>query len=389
MSFVTDIRAVSDGAIEQIADRFADLPRPLLAAIGAGDLAVEQWAALRESIIEQLSNGGSRRVAAVTFTTDLPARAQQAATEYAGKAQQAATDYVGKAQQVVIELPAKAQQVAGGLGNAQQVAADLPLRAQTVAAQVARSIGAFASQMPAKAQELLAELPETIAEFSGDLTVESVRDTMDAYTELVGSIYGSLADRGERTWSRVRSSPLRPGTVVDAAPDASLKSGRGVAKGTNRPSRGAVAIGAEAPAQDGGVGSRSPVDTKVTTAAPKAARAARSATPKTPSKAAPKAGNDSKIATPSGARTSRAASSRAATSGAVTSRRATSRAATSGTGKDGATRSAATTHASKKQDATTKDPAAPPTPSSAKARTVKPAASNGTARSAKSSPQQG
>jgi len=374
MSFVTDIRAVSDGAIEQIADRFADLPRPLLAAIGAGDLAVEQWGALRESIIEQLSNGGSRRVAAVTFTTDLPARAQQAATEYAGKAQQAATDYVGKAQQVVIELPAKAQQVAGGLGNAQQVAADLPLRAQTVAAQVARSIGAFASQMPAKAQELLAELPETIAEFSGDLTVESVRDTMDAYTELVGSIYGSLADRGERTWSRVRSSPLRPGTVVDAAPDASLKSGRGVAKGTNRPSRGAVAIGAEAPAQDGGVGSRSPVDTKVTTAAPKAARAARSATPKTPSKAAPKAGNDSKIATPSGARTSRAASSRAATSG---------------TGKDGATRSAATTHARKKQDATTKDPAAPPTPSSAKARTVKPAASNGTARSAKSSPQQG
>src|SRR6476646_11770402 len=123
MSFVTDIRAVSESAIEQLADRFDDLPRPLLAAIGAGDLAVEQWAALRESIIEQLSNGGSRRVAAVTFTTDLPARAQQAATEYAGKAQQAATDYVGKAQQVVIELPAKAQQVAGGLGNAQQVAA--------------------------------------------------------------------------------------------------------------------------------------------------------------------------------------------------------------------------------------------------------------------------
>ena len=55
MSFVTDIRAVSESAIEQLADRFDDLPRPLLAAIGAGDLAVEQWAALRESVIEQMA----------------------------------------------------------------------------------------------------------------------------------------------------------------------------------------------------------------------------------------------------------------------------------------------------------------------------------------------
>jgi hypothetical protein len=103
MSFVTDIRAVSEGAIEQVADRFADLPRPLLAAIGAGDVAVEQWAALRESIIEQIANGGSHGVDAVTFTTDLPARAQQVATEYAANVQQAATDYVGKAQQAATD----------------------------------------------------------------------------------------------------------------------------------------------------------------------------------------------------------------------------------------------------------------------------------------------
>jgi len=42
MALVTDFRAVSDNAIEQLADRFDHLPRPLLAAIGAGDLAVEQ-----------------------------------------------------------------------------------------------------------------------------------------------------------------------------------------------------------------------------------------------------------------------------------------------------------------------------------------------------------
>ena len=50
MALVTDFRAVSENAIEQLADRFDDLPRPLLAAIGAGDLAVEQLAALRESL---------------------------------------------------------------------------------------------------------------------------------------------------------------------------------------------------------------------------------------------------------------------------------------------------------------------------------------------------
>ncbi|MET0965151.1 MAG: hypothetical protein ABWZ02_02075, partial [Nakamurella sp.] len=57
MPFVTDIRSVSDSAIDSIADRFNDLPRPLLAAIGAGDFAIEQLAALRESLIEQIVAG--------------------------------------------------------------------------------------------------------------------------------------------------------------------------------------------------------------------------------------------------------------------------------------------------------------------------------------------
>ena len=57
MSIITDIRSVSDAAIEQLADRFDDLPRPLYAAIGAGDLAAEQWAAFRESLSEQVAAG--------------------------------------------------------------------------------------------------------------------------------------------------------------------------------------------------------------------------------------------------------------------------------------------------------------------------------------------
>ncbi len=175
MSFGADIRDVSDSAIDRLADRFDGLPRPLLAAIGAGDFAVEQLAALRENLVEQLAAGAQQPV-------DL-----RAATEYVGKAQQAA--------------------------------GDLPHRAQQIAAEVADSVQGFATQIPARAQELVAGLPAKVAEFRGDLSVETVRDTVEAYTQLVGSIYGILADRGDRSWSRVRSSSLRPGTVVDAKPE--------------------------------------------------------------------------------------------------------------------------------------------------------------------------
>lgn len=166
MSFVTDIRTVSETAVEQLSARFSDLPRPLLAAIGAGDLAVARLAALRESMIDQLGDGADvDRL--IGQSVDLPAKAQQAASD------------------------------------------------------VAESIGDFAAQIPAKAQQLVAELPGRVAEIgqlTDNLSADAVRDTVEAYTQLVGTIYGSLAARGDKTWSRVRSA--RPGTVVDAADEA-------------------------------------------------------------------------------------------------------------------------------------------------------------------------
>ena len=42
MSFLTDLRGMSEAAVSQLTDRFGDLPRPLLAAIGAGDFAVDE-----------------------------------------------------------------------------------------------------------------------------------------------------------------------------------------------------------------------------------------------------------------------------------------------------------------------------------------------------------
>src|SRR5664279_5772453 len=103
----------------------------------------------------------------------------------------------------------------------------LPGKAQKVAGDVQESIQEliqdWATQIPAKAQELISELPAKIAELGSDVSVDSVLDTIEAYTQMVGSIYGSLADRGDRTWSKVRSSSLTPGRVVDAVAEAPAK----------------------------------------------------------------------------------------------------------------------------------------------------------------------
>src|SRR4051794_26991229 len=111
MSAVTDIRAASEIALEQLSSRFNDLPRPVLAAIGAGDLALEQLAALRVEVMEQLAaNAEAARSADVrTLTTELPAKAQHLATDYAAKVQHAATDYTVKAQQVATDYVGKTQ----------------------------------------------------------------------------------------------------------------------------------------------------------------------------------------------------------------------------------------------------------------------------------------
>lgn len=255
----TDLRAVSESAIDQLADRFDDLPRPMLAAIGAGDLALEQLAALRESLLHQvadLSQPGAR-----PFT---PSQTQQTAADYAGKIARAATEYVGKAQGVVADLPDKAQQVAtASVGKAQQVVVELPGRT---------------TDLPHLAQTVATELAESIltkiAQFSGDVTAETVRDTLDAYVELVGTIYGSLADRGDRTWSRIRSSTLRPGTVVDALTDAPKRAAK-------------VASMAGATAKAGAATTRK-ATAKVTTAAPKTAHAAKAAGKKDATKDATK-----------------------------------------------------------------------------------------------------
>jgi hypothetical protein len=258
MSLVTDLRAVSENAIEQVAARFPDLPRPLLAAIGAGDMAVERLAELREEVGSTVSDrvaGGPLDLTEVRATvSDLPSRAQHAAAGLQGKAQQAAgdlpgraqkfaadvqdrtqhaaadlsgraqkmaSDLPGRAQKMAADLPGRAQKAAADLpGKAQQVAADLPTKAQQVASDVAGNIEQFAADAPGKAQNLISQLPGKVSEFSAaakSLSPEALSGTVEAYTQLVGMIYGKLAERGERSWSRARGAGRFHGSVVDAA----------------------------------------------------------------------------------------------------------------------------------------------------------------------------
>jgi hypothetical protein len=220
MSIVTDIRAVSENAIEQVADRFDDLPRPLLAAIGAGDLAVERLAALRESLRDQLPQ---------TTVDDQDVRSL--AAELPGMAQKLAADLPATAQKVAAELP----------GMAQKAAADAQKAAFDIAASIQDSIQAWVTQLPAKAQELVAELPEMIDELRSVVSVDTIRASVEAYTQLLGSIYGSLADRGDKTWSKVRSGSLAPGTVVDAVAEAPKPVSKVAPRATTSPGSRAAA----------------------------------------------------------------------------------------------------------------------------------------------------
>ncbi|TKV58538.1 hypothetical protein FDO65_13395 [Nakamurella flava] len=151
------LRAVSDGAIDQLAGRFAGLPRPLLAAIGAGDLAVEHLAVLREMAREQVAG--------------LPVDGDEVVAAAAGVA-----------------------------ASVQHFAGELPGRLQGLAAELPGRVAA-------------------LTRATGELDPAAVRSTLEAYTEAAGVIYGGLARRGDRIWSDVRSASSRPGTVVEATAD--------------------------------------------------------------------------------------------------------------------------------------------------------------------------
>lgn len=81
-------------------------------------------------------------------------------------------------------------------------------------------IESFAAVAPGRAQELISSLPEKLTEVQAaaqSLSPDAVKDTIEAYSQLAVLIYGNLADRGDKTWSKVRETVMPLGMVVDAA----------------------------------------------------------------------------------------------------------------------------------------------------------------------------
>ncbi len=250
MSFITDIRNVSESALGQLADRFSDLPRPLLAAIGAGDVAVEKLAELRES----LSEGWD-----LAPVSDAASKATSTVTSLDGD---------------------KLQDLAS---EAKDFAEDLPARVSKVAAEVAESVEKFAAEAPSKTQKMVAELPDKVTELRAALSPEQLKEAVEGYTQLAGMIYGSLADRGDKTWSKVvKTADV---TVVAPAKTAVRTAARATAQGATRTVTATKATATKA--------ANRATATKASTPNPVAVKsAAKAATPKpapAPKAAAPKA----------------------------------------------------------------------------------------------------
>lgn len=211
MSILTDLREASETAVEQLATRFTDLPRPVLAVIGAGDLAVERLAEFGEQLRER-----------VPSTDELT----EAVSEMAS------VRSVEDAREVASQWPAKAQ-----------------AKAQKAAAEVASSLEEVAATAPAKVQGfvqgVVSEFPGKVSEIREALDPEVLKQTVEGYSQLAGNVYESLADRGEAAWAKVVKSVPTPGGVVKAAaPKTRTQAAKPAAKPA-RPAATARATAAE------------------------------------------------------------------------------------------------------------------------------------------------
>jgi polyhydroxyalkanoate synthesis regulator phasin len=199
MPRTNDLTARAQAAIEKIADRLPELPKPVLAALGAADLAGRQ-------LSELVGRLGDR--AGVKEPT-VPDR----------------SEVVDELRSTAADLPAKVQQLAADLPErVQEMIADLPARAKELADQLEE----FATRLPGRVQKFTDELPGRVSEVGEQLQPDQIKQSAEAYGQLLSSVFATLAERGEKTWGEIRNSGPVPGSVVDA--DAGHPAPRSAAK---------------------------------------------------------------------------------------------------------------------------------------------------------------
>lgn len=192
MSTSHDISSRAQAMLEKVADRLPNLPKPVLAAIGAADLAGRQLTELLNRIGEK--SGGS---ALTSKLTKLPDR-----DEVVDELRQTAADLPGRVQQVAADLPEK---VSG-------LVAELPAKAKEFADQLERAAG----RLPGQVQKLTDELPGKVSEVTEQLQPDQLKASAEAYRQLISTMFDSLAERGGKAWSEIRNSGPATGAVVDA-----------------------------------------------------------------------------------------------------------------------------------------------------------------------------
>jgi hypothetical protein len=192
MTQSTDFTARAQAAIEKIADRLPELPKPVLAAIGAADLAGRQLT----DLLGRLGDRTGVKAPTMPHRDEVVDELRAAAADLPGKLQQFAGELPQKVQELIAELPAKAKELADELEE-------------------------FATGLPGKVQKFSDELPGKVSEVGTQLQPEHVKQSAEAYGQLISNVFETLAERGGKTWEDLRKSGPIPGTVVDSPAETS------------------------------------------------------------------------------------------------------------------------------------------------------------------------
>lgn len=191
MTTTNDISGRAQEALERVADRLPELPKPVLAAVGAADLAGRQLF----DFVNKLSDKAGVKAPTIPDRDEVVDELRAAASDLPGKVQELAAELPDKVQELVAELPEKAKELADQLEQ-------------------------FATSLPGRVQKFTDDLPGKVSEVGEQLQPDQIKHTAEAYGQLLGTVFSTLAERGEKTWDDLRNNGPKAGTVVDSESDS-------------------------------------------------------------------------------------------------------------------------------------------------------------------------
>lgn len=211
---VTELKNLSEAALGRLGTQFGDLPAPLLAAVGASDVALDHLAHLRDYLTGGQDQGGDSGDGAPGGDDDIPGDADD--ERHSGGGRFAGAD--AEARRVLSAAESAVRRLARDVPDrAQQALADLPARAQEVAN----------SLQPGRLRETASSASRRVTDAVSDLVERGrthVREATEARAE------GAAADAADR----MRKGPSSKGAAADSrARSAESKSAKSAAPATS------------------------------------------------------------------------------------------------------------------------------------------------------------